>query len=304
MSAAVEAVGLTRRFGDFTAVEDVSLRVEPGEVFGFLGPNGCGKTTTIRMLCGILPPTAGQARVLGHDVVREVDRIKPRIGYMSQRFALYDDLTARENLRFYAGVYGLAPAERRERVEELIGRFDLGAGADRPVVTLPGGVRQRVAFAAAAVHRPAILFLDEPTAAVDPAARRAFWDMIYDTAAGGTTVFVTTHFMDEAEYCNRLALMNRGRLIACDTPAGVRSALGGGMVEVVCQPPARALDRLVGEAWVRSATLVGTRLHVLLADGAGPDALRAHLVDGGVAVVSIAPAEPSLEDAFVTLTSG
>jgi ABC-2 type transport system ATP-binding protein len=303
VSAAIEAVGLTRRFGDFTAVDGVSFRVEPGEVFGFLGPNGCGKTTTIRMLCGILPPTAGQARVLGHDVVRDVERIKPRIGYMSQRFALYDDLTARENLRFYAGVYGLPAAERGERVEELVTRFELGAGADRPVASLPGGVRQRVAFAAAAVHRPAILFLDEPTAAVDPAARRAFWDMIYDTAAGGTTVLVTTHFMDEAEYCNRLALMNRGRLIACDTPAGVRAALGRGVVEVACHPPARALDLLVGQPWVRSANLVGTRLHVLLADGAADGALRAHLVAGGVAVVSIATAEPSLEDAFVTLTA-
>jgi ABC-2 type transport system ATP-binding protein len=301
--SAVEAVGLTRRFGDFTAVDGLSFRVEPGEVFGFLGPNGCGKTTTIRMLCGILPPTAGRASVLGHDVARDVELIKPRIGYMSQRFALYDDLTARENLRFYAGVYGLPSAEQRERVEELIGRFALGPEANRPVAGLPGGVRQRVAFAAAAVHRPSILFLDEPTAAVDPAARRAFWDMIYDTAAGGTTVFVTTHFMDEAEYCNRLALMNRGRLIACDTPAGVRAGLGRGMVEVACQPPARALDRLVGQPWVRSATLVGTRLHVLLADGATHDRLRAHLAEGGVAVESVGPAEPSLEDAFVTLTA-
>lgn len=231
MTLAVEARGLTRRFGDFVAVDAISFDVTRGEVFGFLGPNGCGKTTTIRMLCGILAPTAGQATVLGLDVVTRADEIKPRIGYMSQRFALYDDLSARENLRFYAGVYGVDVRERQQRVDDLVASFDLGSQADRPVGTLPGGTRQRVAFASAAVHRPSILFLDEPTAAVDPAARRAFWDMIYDTAAAGTTVFVTTHFMDEAEYCHRLALMNRGRLIACDTPAGVRAAVGGVSLE-------------------------------------------------------------------------
>jgi ABC-2 type transport system ATP-binding protein len=231
VTLAVEARGLTRRFGDFTAVDDISFDVAAGEVFGFLGPNGCGKTTTIRMLCGILPPTAGEARVLGFDVASAPELIKPLIGYMSQRFALYDDLSARENLQFYAGVYGVPARERMVRVEELVASFDLGAQADRLVSTLPGGLRQRVAFAAAAVHHPSMLFLDEPTAGVDPAARRAFWDMIYDTAAAGTTVFVTTHFMDEAEYCHRLALMNRGRLIACDTPSGVRASVGNVSLE-------------------------------------------------------------------------
>jgi ABC-2 type transport system ATP-binding protein len=303
VTLAVEAFDLTRRFGDFTAVDAITFEVRAGEVFGFLGPNGCGKTTTIRVLCGILPPTAGRATVLGLDVAAAADRIKPRIGYMSQRFALYDELTARENLRFYAGVYGVAGAERDSRVGDLVARFALGADADRPVGGLPGGVRQRVAFSAAAVHRPAILFLDEPTAAVDPAARRAFWDMIYDTAATGTTVFVTTHFMDEAEYCHRLALMNRGRLIACDTPAGVRATLGTAMLEVACDRPASALDLLVGQPWVRAATLVGRRLHVLLGERGSDERLRAELAGAGVAVASVAPATPSLEDAFVALTA-
>jgi ABC-2 type transport system ATP-binding protein len=298
VSLAVEAEALTRRFGDFTAVDAITFEVRAGEVFGFLGPNGCGKTTTIRMLCGILRPSGGRATVLGLDVATRPDAIKPRIGYMSQRFALYDELTARENLRFYAGVYGVEARSREARVRELIASFELGADADRPVGMLPGGVRQRVAFSAAAVHRPSILFLDEPTAAVDPAARRAFWDMIYDTAATGTTVFVTTHFMDEAEYCHRLALMNRGRLIACDTPAGVRGALGGGMLEVVVERPAAALDLLVGQPWVRAATLVGRKLHVLLGEGASPEQLGAFL-----AGATITPAAPSLEDAFVALTA-
>ncbi|MBI4213806.1 MAG: ABC transporter ATP-binding protein [Chloroflexi bacterium] len=302
-AATVEVAELTRRFGDFTAVDALTFSVHRGEVFGFLGPNGSGKTTTIRMLCGILPPSAGVAAVLGHDVVREVDAIKRQIGYMSQRFALYDELTPRENLRFYGGVYGVSGSDLPSRVTGLLDRFDLQAAADRLCGSLPGGVRQRVAFAAAAIHQPEILFLDEPTAAVDPASRRAFWDMIYDTAAGGTTVLVTTHFMDEAEYCHRLALMSRGRLIACDSPAGIKHALGAEMMEVVCDQPARALDFLVDQPWIRSATLVGTRLHVLLRQEGTAERLRATLSAAGTPPHSVAPAAPSLEDAFVALTA-
>lgn len=300
---AVEAVDLPRRFGEFTAVDALSFSVQPGEVFGFLGPNGSGKTTTIRMLCGILAPSAGQARVLGHDVMREVAAVKARIGYMNQRFALYDELSARENLRFYGGVYGVAPRDLDARAAELIQRFNLGESADRMVVGLPSGIRQRVAFAAAAVHDPKILFLDEPTAAVEPGARREFWDMIYDLGATGTTIFVTTHFMDEAEYCNRLALMNQGRLIACDSPAGIRGSLAGGMLEIICERPASALDVLVDQGWVKAATLLGRRLHVLLGSDGSEERVVAQLAAADITIQTLHTTAPSLEDAFVALTS-
>lgn len=300
---AVEAVNLTRRFGQFTAVDAVTFSVQRGEVFGFLGPNGSGKTTTIRMLCGILAPSAGEAQVLGHDVVREVATVKARIGYMSQRFALYDELTPRENLRFYGGVYGVPPRDLDGRAAELIQRFNLGESADRMVVGLPGGIRQRVAFAAAAVHNPEILFLDEPTAAVDPGARREFWDMIYDLGASGTTIFVTTHFMDEAEYCNRLALMNGGRLIACDSPAGIRGNLAGGMLEITCDRPAGALDVLVDQPWVKAVTLMGRRLHLLLGSDGSEAQIVAQLGAAGITIQTLRSAAPSLEDAFVALTA-
>lgn len=298
---AVETVDLTRRFGDFTAVDGVTFQVEAGEVFGFLGPNGSGKTTTIRMLCGILPPTSGEARVLGLDVVRDAARIKHQIGYMSQRFALYNDLTVRENLAFYASVYGVSGSEQGRRISTMLDRFDLTSATHAIVNDLPSGLRQRVAFAAAALHEPAILFLDEPTAAVDPSARRGFWDMIYDVAAGGTTVFVTTHYMDEAEYCHRLAFMSRGRLIANDTPSAIRHSLGADVVEVDARPPAVALDAVVAQPWVRAATLRGTLLHVILQPGTPQGQLRDCLVAAGVEIRTVEPATPSLEDAFVTL---
>lgn len=298
---AVEAHELTRRFGDFTAVDRVTFRVEVGEVFGFLGPNGSGKTTTIRMLCGILAPSSGEGRVLGLDIVRDVQRIKRQIGYMSQRFALYNDLTVIENLAFYAQVYGVPGAERNQRIGVMLERFDLTGVRNSLVEGLPGGMRQRVAFASAAIHQPAILFLDEPTAAVDPGARRAFWDMIYDIAADGTTVFVTTHYMDEAEYCHRLAFMSRGRLIACDSPAAIRHSLGSDMVEVDCTPQSQALDLLVDQPWVRAATMMGTRLHIVLQPNTSTTRLTEHLTAAGVTVHSVQPAIPSLEDAFVTL---
>ena len=298
---AVEAVELTRCFDSFTAVDHITFAVEPGEVFGFLGPNGSGKTTTIRMLCGIIPPTSGSATVRGLDIVRDASAIKAQIGYMSQRFALYNDLTVRENLAFYARVYGVPRREQASRISQMLDHFDLADEAASLVDGLPSGKRQRVAFVAAALHQPSILFLDEPTAAVDPAARRSFWDMIYEVAAGGATVFVTTHYMDEAEYCHRLAFMNRGRLIACDSPAAIRHSLGGAMLEVDCSAPAVALDRLVGQAWVRAATLMGPRLHIVLQPDASPNLITTTLADAGIAIHALAPATPSLEDAFVTL---
>ena len=228
---AVETRELTRRFGAITAVDRLSLRIATGEVFGLLGPNGCGKTTTIRMLCGLLDPTAGTARVAGVEVTETPERVKTRIGYMSQRFGLYEDLTVAENLDFYAGIYGLSRDVRRARTAELLGYLGLERRLHQLAGTLSGGWKQRLSLACAMLHRPALLFLDEPTAGVDPAARRSFWRTIHEIARGGTTVLVTTHYMDEAERCGRLAMMSGGRLIALGTPAEVAAQVGGATLE-------------------------------------------------------------------------
>jgi ABC-2 type transport system ATP-binding protein len=226
----IEVQGLTRRFGDFTAVRDVSFHVERGEIFGYLGANGAGKSTTIKMLCGLLEPSEGRAVVAGSDVQRDPDGVKAAIGYMSQRFSLYLDLPVIENLRFFAGAYGLSEAQTRRRVDALFQQVDLGDVQEVTTGTLPGGIRQRVALAAAMLHQPEIVFLDEPTAGVGPDARRGFWRLIRELAEGGTTVFVTTHYMDEAEYCARIGMMVAGRLVALDTPRGLKTSLVPGRV--------------------------------------------------------------------------
>ena len=228
---AIRARGLTRRFGDFTAVDAISFEVAAGEVFGFLGANGAGKTTAIRMLTGLLTPTEGDATVAGHDVHTEPDAIKRTIGYMSQRFALYGDLTVRENVRLYGGIYGLSNGEIRARSRELLTRLGLEDAADERVGALPLGWKQKLAFSTALLHEPRIVFLDEPTSGVDPVTRRQFWEMIYEAAAGGTTVFVTTHYMDEAEYCDRLSIMVAGRIEAIGAPSEVKRDLGVGSIE-------------------------------------------------------------------------
>ncbi len=228
---AVLTRGLTRHFGDLVAVRGLDLAIQPGEVFGLLGPNGSGKTTTIRMLCGLLDPTAGSARVAGVEITESPERIKQRIGYMSQKFGLYEDLTIRENLDFYAGIYGLRPPERQTRIDEVVRFIGLERRLAQLAGTLSGGWKQRLALACAILHRPPVLFLDEPTAGVDPAARRTFWRTIYELAKGGTTVIVTTHYMDEAERCGRLAMMSGGHLIALGTPAEVAAQVGGATLE-------------------------------------------------------------------------
>ena len=228
---AVETRDLTRRFGSITAVDHLSLRIATGEVFGLLGPNGSGKTTTIRMLCGLLDPTAGTARVAGVEVTEAPEQVKTRIGYMSQRFGLYEDLTVAENLDFYAGIYGLSREVRRRRTDELLGYLGLERRLHQLAGTLSGGWKQRLSLACAMLHRPALLFLDEPTAGVDPAARRSFWRTIHEIARTGTTVLVTTHYMDEAERCGRLAMMSGGHLIALGTPAEVAAQVGGATLE-------------------------------------------------------------------------
>ena len=227
IQAAVETRGLTRRFGALTAVDQLTLRIERGEVFGLLGPNGSGKTTTIRMLCGLLEPSAGSALVAGIDVSVAPELIKQRIGYMSQQFGLYEDLTVSENLTFYAGVYGLVNATRRARVADVVAFIGIGDRLGQLAGELSGGWKQRLALGCALMHRPAVLFLDEPTAGVDPAARRTFWRTIKELAEQGTTVIVTTHYMDEAERCGRLAMMSGGHLIALGTPAEVAAQVGG-----------------------------------------------------------------------------
>ena len=230
---AVRTVGLRKTFGQLVAVDSLDLTIARGEVFGMLGPNGSGKTTTIRMLCGLLTPTAGEATVVGFDVRTQPEQIRRRIGYMSQKFGLYDDMTVRENLRFYASVYGLRGAERDARIAELLRELELEPRADQFAGTLSGGWKQRLALACSTAHRPAMLFLDEPTAGVDPAARRRFWELIYDLAAKGTTILVTTHYMDEAARCQRVAFLSRGHLIAVGTPDEVPRQFGQPSIEDV-----------------------------------------------------------------------
>ena len=299
---AVEVHELSKRFGDFVAVDRVSFTVARGEVFGFLGPNGAGKTTTIKMLNGLLAPTSGSGRVAGFDIATERPAIKSSIGYMSQLFSLYGDLTVDENIGFFAGLYGVAGprlAARRAWVIEMAG---LAGQRDRPAGELALGWKQRLALGCAVLHEPPILFLDEPTSGVDPISRRRFWDLIYDLASGGTTVFVTTHYMEEAEACTRLALMNRGRLIALDTPAGLRGAAREQLLELQTPDAMRALAALDGAPGVVRAGLFGRDLHVTVSDrDAALVALPQLLAARGVAIAGLREIAPSLEDVFISL---
>ncbi len=300
---AVEAVGLTRRFGEFVAVDHIDLVTFRGEVFGFLGPNGAGKSTTIRMLCGLLPPTEGTATVLGVDVVRDPEAVKARIGYMGQRASLYGDMTVEELLHFYGRVYGLDDAERRRKVDGWIERAGLAGRARQLVGTLSGGWRQRLALGCAVLHHPELLLLDEPTSGTDPVQRREFWDLIYRFAEEGTTVLVTTHYMDEAEYCTTLAFIYGGRIIARGAPAEIkRTAFQGTMIEVQAEPWMDALSAVRELPSVRDAALHGTAIHAVVDD---PQAALAeiprHLRARGVTVHRVDVRQPSLEDVFVSL---
>ncbi|MCL4535171.1 MAG: ABC transporter ATP-binding protein [Bacteroidetes bacterium] len=300
---AVEAESLTKRFGDFVAVDRVDLRIGRGEVYGFLGPNGSGKTTTIRMLCGLLVPTSGRARVLGFDVARQPERIKERIGYMSQRFALYEDLSVWENLTFYAGVYGVERSRWETALGGVVEMAGLRGRERELAANLSGGWKQRLAFGCATVHHPPILFLDEPTGGVDPVSRREFWDMIYCLAEEGITVFVTTHYMDEAEHCYRLGLMHQGRLVAEGRPAELKAThFRGQLLEIECEPLVTGLERLPGLPGVREVAMYGARLHLVAEEGADLEpAIRHALTESGATVGSIQRVEPSLEDVFVSI---
>ncbi len=300
----VEVENLVKRFGDFTAVDRISFQTRTGEVFGFLGPNGSGKSTTIRILCGLLHPTSGRAIVAGYDVVQSPELIRRNIGYMSQKFSLYADLTVLENLHFYAGMYGVLAAELRGRIDWALEMAGLRGRESNLTGTLSGGWKQRLALGCAVLHRPPIIFLDEPTSGVDPLSRRLFWELIQRMSSDGVTIFVTTHYMDEAEYCNRLALMNGGKLIALGTPTELKlGAIEGSLLLLECERLGDALERLRRFDGVRDAAVFGNALHLVVSDAAAAPAIRAALEADAISVASLHEIRPSLEDAFVALTT-
>jgi len=295
--------GLVKRFGRFVAVDGISFAAARGEIFGFLGPNGSGKSTTIRILCGLLRPSAGRASVNGLDVAREPEAVRRNIGYMSQRFSLYGDLTVGENLRLFAGLYDLPERLARERIGWALTMAGLDEHRDAIAHELAGGLQQRLALGCAVLHRPSVLFLDEPTSGVDPLSRRRFWDLIHRMAAEGVTVFVTTHYMEEAEYCDRLAFIERGRLIALGTPAALKRRMKGELLEVAAPDLSRALETLRAVSGVIDVALFGDLLHVVVEDAAGAAAqLRQAAAAAGIEIASITAIEPGLEDVFVSLT--
>ncbi|MDR2991875.1 MAG: ABC transporter ATP-binding protein [Burkholderiaceae bacterium] len=300
---AIRATGLTKRFGALTAVDNVDLAVPRGQVYGFLGPNGSGKSTTIRMLCGLLAPTSGAIEVLGLPIPEQAEALRKRIGYMTQKFSLYEDLTVRENLEFLATVQGLSRARVRSRVDELVAQYALDDRQKQIAGTLSGGQKQRLALAGAVVHAPELLFLDEPTSAVDPESRRGFWEKLFDLADAGATLLVSTHYMDEAERCHRLAILDNGHLMADDAPVALMGALAGRAFAVQAQAPRRAQALLAAMPGVMSAAQIGNTLRVLTAarDDVWPQHLAATLQAAGLRA-EIAPAPPNLEDVFVAAT--
>ncbi len=294
---------LEKRFGDFVAVNRISLDVKKGEIFGFLGPNGAGKSTTIRMLCGLLEPTSGRGTVAGFDILTEREEIKRSIGYMSQKFSLYDDLTVEENINFYSGIYRIPKGRKAERKAWVLEMAGLQTQAHNRTSLLPAGWKQRLSLGCALLHEPPVLFLDEPTSGVDPLSRRSFWDLIYELAGLGVTVFVTTHYMEEAEYCDRLGLIYRGELVAVGTPGELKERLMEDQVlRIACDRPQEALAVVSAAEGVRDAALFGHEIHLITEDAEHlAPALHKTLKDAGHAVESIERITPSLEDVFVSL---
>jgi ABC-2 type transport system ATP-binding protein len=293
---------LTRRFGDFVAVDRISFDVAAGEIFGFLGANGAGKSTTIRMLCGLLRPSGGTALVGGVDVNRDPEGVKQRIGYMSQRFSLYERLTVDQNIRFFAGIYGLRGAELEDRRRFVLDMAGLKGREQTRALELAGGWRQRLALGCAILHQPPILFLDEPTGGVDPVSRRQFWDLIDGLSATGVTVLVTTHYLDEAEHCHRLAIINAGRLAAIGTTDQLRRVFANrAIVEVRAANPVETMRRLDALPFVEKTSIFGTSVHAVLRAGHSttPAILESELASGGIVVAGISPVQPSLEDVFL-----
>ncbi len=301
-SPTIEVQGLTKKFGDFVAVNNVNFEVQRGEIFGFLGPNGAGKTTTIRMLLGLLTPTSGSAKVVGFDVVKEAEAMRKRIGYMSQKFSLYNDLTVEENLNFYGGVYGVGGSKLTERKQYILKMAGL-VGRERELTrNLSGGWKQRLALGAAIIHEPEALFLDEPTAGVDPISRRAFWELIYELAEAGTTILVTTHYMDEAEHCQNLVFIQRGTLVAKGSPEEIKvTKMRGDVVEIDCDDASRAIPILRGLNLFEEVALYGSLIHVVTTDvQAHVPLIKKSLADNGLTVSSIERIAPSLEDVFIS----
>jgi ABC-2 type transport system ATP-binding protein len=303
MTAAVFLKEVVKRFGDFTAVDRISLEVDRGEIFGFLGPNGAGKSTTIRMLCGLLRPSSGEGRVNGLDIVGQAERIKANLGYMSQRFSLYDDLRVEENMRLFGGIYGLDSMRCKKRIEEVLDLITLRERRLSLAGELPTGLKQRLALGCALLHEPPIIFLDEPTSGVDPGTRRTFWDLIYTLADRGVTVFVTTHYMEEAEYCNRIGLIDEGRLIALGSPAELKKRQLSGMIyEMTIPDVLAAMEALTGAKEVLDAAVFGRALHVRLNKDVNALAyLSPFLGSAGLSIERMRPIEPTLEDVFVAL---
>jgi ABC-type multidrug transport system ATPase subunit len=307
-STVIECEGLTKRFGDLTAVDDVSFSVGRQAVFGFLGPNGSGKSTVIRMLCGLLEPTAGRARVAGYDAARETDAIKGLIGYMSQKFSLYDELTANENMLFYGRLYGLRGAALAARRDELCDLAHLGPHLGRRAGHLSGGWRQRLAMSCALMHRPQVLFLDEPTAGIDPVARRELWDLLFAFSAAGMTLFVTTHYMDEAERCSHVGYIYMSKLIVCGEPDELKALPevnppGTRRIEIACEHVTTGLQAVRSLPGVRGVTVFGQAMNVLADASLEDAAIVARLAGAGIRQADLRPVAPSLEDVFVALTA-
>jgi len=302
--SAIRARGLTKRFGALVAVDHVDLDVPRANVYGFLGPNGSGKTTTIRMLCGLLAPSEGEIEVLGLRIPEQAEALRRRIGYMTQKFSLFDDLSVRENLEFLAEVQGVPKAKTRARIDELVQRYHFEDRVDQLAGTMSGGQRQRLALAGAVIHEPELLFLDEPTSAVDPESRREFWERLFDLADAGTTLLVSTHYMDEAERCHRLAILDQGRLVADGTPSDLTAALAGRTFAVRANEPRRVHHALERAPGVLSVAQIGNTLR-LLTDGDGDAEARARqaLADAHLQA-DVEPVEPNLEDVFVSATRG
>ncbi len=305
----IAARGVTRRFGKLTAVEGVDLEVRRGEVFGFLGPNGAGKSTLIRMLVGLLPQSEGEIDVLGCSLPRQSEALRARVGYMTQRFSLYEDLTIEENLDFAGQIFGMAPVERRRRIEEMLEEYEMGDRRAQFPAHLSGGWKQRLALAVATIHKPDLLLLDEPTAGVDPDRRRSFWEKLFELAGAGATILVSTHYMDEAVRCHRLCMLIRGHRVALDSPVTLTRALEGRIVEVTAEPVDRAIAIL--RVWPQSAsvTQLGSRVHVLINPGEPSaaelaPAIERQLRDNGLSAAQAEAAEPNLEDVFVALGLG
>lgn len=304
----IECENLTRRFGHFTAVDHVSFSIAKGSIFGFLGPNGSGKSTVIRMLCGLLEPSDGRGRIAGFDVARETSQLKGLVGYMSQKFSLYDELTATENLLFYGRLYGLSGPVLKERLNELVELAHLQQYLNRRAALLSGGWRQRLAMACALVHNPAVLFLDEPTAGIDPVARRELWDLLFELSSRGVTLFVTTHYMDEAERCTQVGYIHMSKLIVCGLPDDLKqlpqvNPPGTRRLDVTCDHVTAGLQALRRLPGVRSATVFGQSMHLLLDQEMTERRIRDELTKVNIPHADIRPIGPSLEDVFVALTT-